>query len=217
MFVISREIYEVGQHPEQWELDADFKTKLTEAGRASAVDNPGDDDDGINGNALNLQPDGAEYEHSVDAQLGVGWGTTPTPVDSPNNADESMVLLRFGHAGYGLPSKAELLDMGTTLRMWAACFIDGDGGPKSFVSSYVKELRHIPDGMRLSLSDAFSRFDANDDDARAATIAKIEEAKHNKGASAHEREKQEAWAAQEKAAQEKAAREKKEEEERAKN
>ena len=71
--------------------------------------------------------------------------------------------------------------------------------------------------MRLSLSDAFSRFDANDDVARAATIAKIEEAKHNKGASAHEREKQEAWAAQEKAAQEKAAREKKEEEERAKN
>lgn len=166
---------------------------------------------GNNGKAIELQPTGATYSNSMDAKLGDGWGMAPQNgsedylVNSPKNPqDESMVLLRFGHSG--MPSKAELLDMGTTLRLWAACFIEGDDGAKSFVSSYVKELRHIPDFLDLSLAQAFTRFDANDEVARAATIAKVEEAKQDKGVSAHERERQEARVAEEKKKEEERAR-----------
>merc|ERR1711935_1330038 len=66
-------------------------------------------------------------------------------------------------------------------------------------SSYVKELRHIPDFLDLTLEQAFNRFDAANETARQEIVAKVEESRQgNTATSAYERERQEANAVEEK-------------------
>ena len=220
-FAITNEEYEVGQRPEQWEwndvvehhVPKSLEDEQEEGGIWSREVTGKKDKVKRKLHQVELMPDGAAYSNagldggsSVPQPLGTGWYVVPwTPKVQKVEQIESTALLKFGEAD--LPSKAELLKMGTTIRLWAACFIEGDDTANSFVSSFVKELRHIPDFLDLSLDQAFQRFDAKDSEAREDIVAKIESAKHGSHRlSTYERERQEAEADEEKKRVEKAER-----------
>ena len=193
-FLVSNEIYGIGEFPKRWEMNNKLGKKMEDDCNEDHCEfNPG-------------TPSKHEYKDFIQslAQHGCsqGWVKVAPSSDHSEDSEESVVVLPFTHnempSNNEMPSIAKLLSIGTTLRIWAICFIKGDESLHSLASSYVKELRHIPDFLDLSLAEAFKAFDANDEAKRLTTIAKIEEVKLDKGVSAHQREVQEAITAEEK-------------------
>jgi hypothetical protein len=125
-----------------------------------------------------LLPEGAS--ESLNS-VGDGWGVVPfEPSIASTQRSKSTAVLKLGQ--HGMATKAEMLAMGRTIRIWAACFTEDDANAISVVSAgYACELRSIPDGMRFGdLSQAFSHFEPDTDTGRRNTLSKVALSTHER-------------------------------------